>query len=150
SMEIWSHTVSQFRVMMEQQGAFRSVRTCFLDCSQPDEDKLTLRAEGPAGTLRGWRDLVDTTGRRIVLVLTDAIGDAWRSGAATRMVARWAAVMSVAVVQTLPQKLWHWSGLSPHRVKLRSPRPGAANVDFRVETAVRMAADEIVVPVLAL
>ncbi|HKS47758.1 MAG TPA: FxSxx-COOH system tetratricopeptide repeat protein [Amycolatopsis sp.] len=150
SMEIWSHTVSQFRAVLEQQGAFRGVRTCFLDCSQPDEDKLTLRSEGPAGTARHWRDLVDTTGRRVVLVLTDAIGDAWRSGAAARMVAKWAGAMPVAVVQTLPQRLWHWSGLSPHRMKLRSPRPASANAELRVETPNRMPANAVAVPVLAL
>ncbi|HET6503909.1 MAG TPA: FxSxx-COOH system tetratricopeptide repeat protein [Amycolatopsis sp.] len=150
SMEIWFHTVSQFRSVVTQQGAFRAVRTCFLDCGHPDEDKLTLRNEGPAGTPCGWRDLVDTTGRRVVLMLTDAIGDAWRSGAANRLVARWAAVMPVAVVQTLPQKLWHWSGLSPHRVKLRSARPGSANAELRVEPAGRVEAGDIPVPVLAL
>ncbi|MFD2418293.1 FxSxx-COOH system tetratricopeptide repeat protein [Amycolatopsis pigmentata] len=150
SMEIWSHTVSQFRAMLEQQGAFRAVRTCFFDCGRPDDGKLTLRGEGPAGTPLSRRDLIDTTGRRVVLVLTDAVGDAWRSGVATRWVARLAAKMPLAMVQTLPQKLWHWSGVSPHRVKLRSSRPGMANGELRVRTEGRIARDAVAVPVLAL
>ncbi|WP_158887084.1 FxSxx-COOH system tetratricopeptide repeat protein [Amycolatopsis anabasis] len=154
SMEIWRHTVSEFRAVLERQGAFRNVRTCVLDCDQPDDDKLVLRCEGPSGMTRNWRDLVDTTGRRIVLVLTDAVGPAWRAGAATRLTAKWAKVMPVALVHMLPQRLWHWGALSPHRLRLSAAAPGVANAELRVETPHRLPLADpgngVVVPVLGL
>lgn len=151
SMEVWEQTVHEFRAVLERQGAFRSIRVCLVDCDHVDQGKLALRMEGPGEVQRGWRDLVDTTGRRIVLMITDTVGAAWRAGTIQRVLAHWAGAMPCAVVNVLPQDLWHWGALSPRRVKLTSGLPGLANASLQVGTPSRgRPADGVVLPVLGL
>lgn len=155
SMEIWQHTVREFRDVLLRQGAFRDVRTYRLDCSIPVAKKLVLRTE--AGAARSWRDLLDPTHRRLVLVITDTVGAAWHSGAAGALLAAWGRSMPVAVVQTMPERLWHWGGLSARRMRLSAPEPGVPNVRLSVSPAkpafgpVPVPRDgDVVIPVLAL
>ncbi|MGH3621081.1 MAG: SAV_2336 N-terminal domain-related protein, partial [Sciscionella sp.] len=134
SMEIWRRTVEEFRQLLRRQGAFRDVRTYLVDCSNDTDDELVLHMEGPSGRPRSWRDLVDPTGRRLVLVLTDAVGMAWRNGCASRTLARWANRMPVAVGHLLPQRLWSWGGLSPQRTRLSAAAPGVPNRRLRMHS----------------
>ncbi|MCR3752910.1 FxSxx-COOH system tetratricopeptide repeat protein [Lentzea californiensis] len=127
---IWEHTTREFRAMLEQQGAFRDVRTYFFDTGSAELPDRPLRSEGDAAHDCGF--LVDPTGRRVVLVLTDTIGRAWHSGAMSRALHLWAEHMPVAIVQTLAQRLWSWGGIVTRRMRLRSPAPGVPNKRLRV------------------
>lgn len=155
SMEIWQHTVREFRDVLVRQGAFRDVRTYRLDCSMPAAEKLVLRTEG--GVVRGWRDLLDPSRRRLVLVMTDTVGAAWHTGGAARLLAAWGRSMPVAVVHAMPERLWHWGGLAPRRMCVSAAEPGAPNQRLRVSAPRPVlgpvpvpAPDEVVIPVLAL
>ncbi|HEX9338730.1 MAG TPA: SAV_2336 N-terminal domain-related protein, partial [Pseudonocardiaceae bacterium] len=156
SMEIWQHVVREFRDVLLRQGAFRDVRTYRLDCSMPAAEKLVLRTE--AGAARGWRDLLDPTHRRVVLVVTDTVGAAWHNGAAGALLAAWGGSMPVAVVQTMPERLWHWGGLAPRRMRLVAAEPSVPNRRLCVEPAEPALGPrprsgdpaDVVVPVLAL
>ncbi|ALG12738.1 FxSxx-COOH system tetratricopeptide repeat protein [Kibdelosporangium phytohabitans] len=153
SMDVWRETVDEFRELMLQQGAFRNVRKLLVDCSARE---LLLRVEGPAGAVQSTRHLVDPTGRRLVIVLTDAIGSAWHDGTAARVLARWASRMPLAIINVLPSRLWSWSGLSPRRVSLSAGALGVTNRELRVRRIEHdifeddPAGDSIPVPVLAL
>lgn len=155
SMDVWQPTVAEFRELMRQQGAFRNVRTLLMDCSGVTERELTLRVEGPAGALQSTRHLLDPTGRRLVMVVTDAIGNAWRDGSVERVLSRWADRMPLAIVNVLPSRLWSWGGLAPRRVCLSAGAPGVANRQLRVRPIEHDLFDEdhgdrVPVPVLAL
>lgn len=144
---IWQQTVREFHTLLQRQGAFRDVRTYLLDSSGTDADSLTLRSEG--GATHDWHYLVEPTGNRIVLVLTDATEPAWHSGAAGHALHGWGQRMPVAVVQVLAQRLWTWSGLTARRMRLSAPSPGAPNRLLR--TAAGTPAPHLVpVPVLSL
>lgn len=132
SMEIWRQTVQDFLTLLRRQGAFRDVRFLRLDFSKSSLADLVLRAEGQQGRGHHWSDLVEPTGRRIVLVMTDAIGRAWHEGAASELLFRWGRAMPTAVVHVLEQRLWRWGGLATRRVRLSAPSPGATNKDLRV------------------
>ncbi|MFB7426923.1 FxSxx-COOH system tetratricopeptide repeat protein [Streptomyces hydrogenans] len=134
TMAIWEQTVAEFTAVAEQLGAFRDVRV----------RRLGLREtpDGGAAVLRGPRpdqdadadpaELVDRTGRRIVLVLTDALGPLWRTGAGQAALELWAAAGPAAVVHLLSQRDWHRTALTPWRVRLHSPRPAARNSELAV------------------
>ncbi|PSL52849.1 tetratricopeptide repeat protein [Saccharothrix carnea] len=143
--ELWRQTVREFRVLLERQGAFRDVRTYELDSSRTAARDVTLRSEG--GAEHRWRYLVEPTGNRIVLVLTDTIGRAWHSGAVGHVLHAWGRSMPVAVVQTLAQRLWSWGGLPTRRMRLSAPTPGAPNRRLRVADA---SGGGMAVPVLGL
>ncbi|QFZ21972.1 FxSxx-COOH system tetratricopeptide repeat protein [Saccharothrix syringae] len=127
SMAIWQHTAREFAELLRRQGAFRDVRHHRVDFSPADPAELRVRPEGPTATPVPWSRLADPTGRRVVLVFTDGVGGAWRSGAAGHVLHRWGRVMPVAVVQALDRRLWSWSALGTSRFQLSAPFPGAPN-----------------------
>ena len=151
--EVWQQMVRELCDLFRRQGAFRNVRTLLLDGTDGTGDGIVLRADGPDGAVRGWRDEADPTGRSLFLVLTDGIGEAWRTGAAPRVVASWARHSPTALVNLLPDRLWHWSGLSPVRVRLRADRPGVPNSRLRVRTEAGLSVKDdsaVPIPVLGL
>jgi hypothetical protein len=125
--DVWQQQVDELCDLFRRQGAFRDVRTLLLDGATANEDDVLLRTPGEDGVVRGWRDQIDPTGRTVFLVLTDGIAEGWRSDAVTRVVGSWARHTPTAVVNLLPERLWHWSGLTPRRVRLRVGRPQAPN-----------------------
>ncbi|WP_086661999.1 FxSxx-COOH system tetratricopeptide repeat protein [Lentzea kentuckyensis] len=156
SMDIWRGTAREFLRLLQRQGAFRDVRHYRLDCSKDSPEDLLLQVGGTDKTWQ-WSHLVEPAGGRMVLVLTDTVGPAWRNGAAAGLLARWGRTMPVAVVQVLPHRLWHWSALTTRRVRLSARRSGAANRHLRVKAVqpdADIAAEElknaVPVPVLGL
>lgn len=150
--EVWQQLVRELRDLLSRQGAFRNVRVLLVDGGATAQD-VRLRAEGPDGAVTSWRDHLDPTGRTVFLVLTDGIDDGWRSGAVTRVLAAWARHTPVALVNLLPQRLWHWSRLVLRRVKLRAATPGAPNarLNIRTEAGLSVKDDSAVpIPVLGL
>jgi tetratricopeptide (TPR) repeat protein len=146
--EVWSQMVRELCDLLRRQGAFRNVRTLLIDGSVTDDDQVKLRVGGPDGAVTSWRDQVDPTGRTLFLVLTDGIGDGWRTGAVSRVLASWAGYSPVALVNLLPQRLWHWSHLTPRRVRLRAAVPGTPNTRLRVRTEAGLSIkDESAVPI---
>jgi tetratricopeptide (TPR) repeat protein len=149
SAEIWQPTVARLCAVLARQGGFRTVRTRRLNCAVTTDDELTLRA---SGTVRAWQEMLVPGGRQVVLVVTDTIGSGWHSGAVSRLLAKWAARMPVAIVNVLPQRLWTWGALSPRQVRLSAPAPGTPNRRLTVRAAWQDRAPRhtVVVPVLGL
>lgn len=151
--EVWQQMVRELCELLRRQGAFRNVRVLLLDGGAVTGDRVVLRAEGVDGAESGWRDLLDPTGRTLFVVLTDGIGEGWRTGAITRVAASWARQTPVALVNLLPQRLWHWSSLTPRRVALRAASPGVANVRLHVRTEAGLSIKDdsaVPIPVLSL
>ncbi|MFD9735640.1 FxSxx-COOH system tetratricopeptide repeat protein [Umezawaea sp. NPDC059074] len=135
SMVIWQQTAREFLHLLTHQGAFRDVRLWHADFSTRSPSDLRLHPETAEAKATSWTRLADPTGRRLVLVLTDAVGEAWHSGAAAHVLHRWGQKMPVAVVHVLEQRLWHWGGLATRRVRLSSPTVGAPNARLRISPA---------------
>jgi hypothetical protein len=115
SMIIWQDTAAAFRSLLERQGAFRNVRAWAFD-SDEHVGHLTpfgKRASGQPGMRHSPAELVDPTGRRAVLILTDAVGAAWYDGTMAPLIAAWARCGPVAIIQVLPRRLWHRTALEP-------------------------------------
>ncbi|MFF2776518.1 FxSxx-COOH system tetratricopeptide repeat protein [Streptomyces sp. NPDC058052] len=134
TMAIWEQTIAEFTAVLEQLGAFRDVRVRRMGVrTAPGGDEAVLRGpaaeQGPAGSPA---ELLDRTGRRIVLVLTDALGPLWRAGAGAGALELWATAGPTAVVHLLSQRDWHRTALTPRRVRLGSPRSGAPNTELAV------------------
>ncbi|MEU7068622.1 FxSxx-COOH system tetratricopeptide repeat protein [Streptomyces narbonensis] len=134
TMAIWEQTVAEFTAVVEQSGAFRDVRVRRLGVRETAAgEEVVLRGpygeRGPAGDPA---ELVDRTGRRIVLVLTDALAPLWRGEAGARALELWATAGPTAVVHLLSQRDWHRTALTPRRVRLHGPRAGARNTELSV------------------
>ncbi|MFG2952141.1 FxSxx-COOH system tetratricopeptide repeat protein [Streptomyces sp. NPDC048291] len=135
TMVIWEQTVAEFTAVAERLGAFRDVRVRRLGLREtPRGPEAVLRGPYPEHDVPGVPgELVDRTGRRIVLVLTDGLGPLWRTGAGRQALELWSAAGPVAVVHLLSQRDWHRTALAPRQARLRSPRAGARTTELAVD-----------------
>ena len=128
---IWEDTIREFRQLLEQQGAFRSIKTWYLQSS--GSKGLSLFAQKPSDqtnpSARSYKELIDTAGRRLILLVSDCISPAWWQGQIQEdCLQLWAQNGLVAVVQLLPGKLWGRTALSKGLgVKFEAMNPGMVN-----------------------
>lgn len=136
SMALWQSTVTAFISLSEQLGAFRTIQLRLLDTHEPAEGSPAtpvLRGGTPATPTRSPAELLDSSGRRILLVLTDGVGQCWRQDLVSPLLAQWGGSMPVAVVHLLPQRLWGRGGLTLHRARLTVPGPLRPNRRWGLE-----------------
>ncbi|MFS8101462.1 tetratricopeptide repeat protein [Lentzea alba] len=119
-MTLWRSQVTAFAEMMARLGAFRSIQIRLLDVVRnADGSKVPMLRGGTEGAPpRDPAEIMDSSGRRIVLLLTDGVGDTWQPDVLLPMLARWGHSMSVGVVHLMPQWLWGRSRVRPHRAEL--------------------------------
>jgi AAA ATPase domain len=130
SMMLWKQTIKEFRQLLEQHGAFRDVRTWGLFTDFRGKVRLHARTVSVARHHRfhNPRELIDPSGRRLLLVISDCVSPAWRSGAVTEVLSQWACNSPLAIIQVLPEWLWERSALGlAESVLLRSSIPGVSN-----------------------
>lgn len=107
SMRMWERTSEAFLALLARQGAFSDVRSVAVNT----DDKVVTTIETMPGVTRSPAQLADPTGRRIILVLTDGVGPAWRTGSMQDLMASWARTCHVALVHVLPPERWGWTGI---------------------------------------
>jgi hypothetical protein len=133
SMALWSEKVREFRLLCERVGAFRDVRLWRLGASGDDgEGEPVLRGLSRSSGTRDLRELIDPSGRRLILVITDGVHPWWRpSGPLRPVLARWALASPLAIVQPFPQRLWERGPLRPVTAEFRPGWPGSGPTIFR-------------------
>jgi small GTP-binding protein len=130
SMCVWRQTAIEFRRLLERQGAFRDVRVWHLKTDAPDGE-VPLYA-GMHRTARQPKELIDPTGRRLILLLTDCVSSAWGGPKLPRVLEEWGRRNHVAIVQVLPQRLWSQTALfEADTLRVFSYVPGTPNTHLR-------------------
>lgn len=121
SMALWRPRVSAFVTMLERLGAFRTIEVRLLEITK-DDGKATpvLRGGTPDTPARDPDEILDPSGRRVVLLLTDGVGDLWQKDVLYPMLARWGRTMPVSIVHLLPQWVWGRCGLHLRKARLRA------------------------------
>lgn len=134
-LDVWRDTIGEFRQLMERHGAFRDVRTWQLKPNSAGDPQLFLQtAKGLQSNARSPRELLDASGRRLILLLSDCTSRAWRSGKLPKLLELWSRENPVTIVQLLPEHYWDRSALkSGYPVALRSRLPGALSRDWVIE-----------------
>ncbi|HET9256541.1 MAG TPA: FxSxx-COOH system tetratricopeptide repeat protein, partial [Pseudonocardiaceae bacterium] len=162
SMALWRPTITAIISLVHRLGAFRSIQLRLLDTHETPAGSPAgpvLRGGTPGTAIRSPAELLDSSGRRILLVLTDGVGQCWREGLVSPVLAQWAGTMPVAVLHLLPQRLWARGGLTLHRSRLSVPGPLRPNQLWGLEwpdswlepdPASAVPADAVPVPVLEL
>lgn len=171
----WADAVPGLTAFLERQHAFRDVTIRYLDAdvmpgTRADGAARASSAPGNGSTaqLRILRsltdpapvaaaDLVDHAGRRIIWILTDGLGAAWRSDALASALSAWARQGPVAIVDLLPSHLWRRTPLRAERLRMRSAgRFGVGSghhwipLDPLAETGSERHPDAVPVPIVEL
>ncbi|NJO74946.1 MAG: formylglycine-generating enzyme family protein [Leptolyngbyaceae cyanobacterium RM1_406_9] len=134
-LDVWQDTIAEFQQLMERHGAFRNVRTWQLKSNAAGDPKLFLQTiVGLQGSARSPRELLDASGRRLILLLSDCTSRAWRLGKIYQLLELWSRENPVTIVQLLPEHYWERSALRVgYPVALRSRSPAALSRDWIID-----------------
>lgn len=153
SMLPWQRLATEMRLIMERTGAFRFVQSFGLDTRASDGPLLGYRPFGIAPAALPLSAAVDPSGHTLLLVVSDGVGRAWRDGRMHHLLERLAKVGPIAVLHTLPPRMWAGTGIRVELWRVTTHRPAAANGTWRVTDPVLPPElrpfDGIPVPVLA-
>ncbi|MGI5152019.1 FxSxx-COOH system tetratricopeptide repeat protein [Plantactinospora sp. CA-294935] len=134
SMTIWADQIAGLVGLLRRHDAVRDVRVCTLETMGDRPDQVALRGPDRRGLAPAPITLPAVARRRFVLVLSDGAAPAWHADAVLPHLHAWACRQPVAIIQLLPQQMWHRTGVHPFRAFLRAPSSGVANVrlDWRL------------------
>ncbi|MFG6100966.1 SAV_2336 N-terminal domain-related protein [Leptothoe sp. EHU-05/26/07-4] len=137
SMHLWQKTIKELQKILKNYGVFRDVRVWSLIKEEGKQVKLYPKKESIAqrasSSLREPSELIDPSGRRLILVATDCVSTIWRDGSMLPLLNMWTTSGPMAIVQMLPEWLWERTALGwASVVKLHSPRPGISNQQLEV------------------
>ena len=134
---VWEATLTEFQRLLEQQGAFRNVRTWSVETTDNHDPRLFPKAKTrtpvPASDeltimARSEKELIDASGRAIVLYVSDCRSGLWQSGKIHDWLKLWGQHQPTAVVQLLPERLWSETQLNDgFKVQVSAFEPGVAN-----------------------
>ncbi|MEU9331797.1 FxSxx-COOH system tetratricopeptide repeat protein [Streptomyces sp. NPDC048290] len=124
TMRIWQEATTRLAEAAEQSGAFRAVRTVFVQV--PRTGAAVLRRI-PAGPAADPGELLDARGGRIFLVVTDGLAHGWAAPAADDLLGRLAHGGPTALVHLLPPHMRRRATLYPYDAVLEAGGFGAAN-----------------------
>lgn len=132
SMSVWQQMAVEVQRLLEHQGAFRDVRTWRLDTNSKD-GKVALYG-GSSTMRRETKELIDPSGQRLILVLTDCVSPAWKGKDLPQVLTEWGSSNPVSLAQILPQSLWARTALfRARRLRVCATLPGTPNNRLRKE-----------------
>jgi len=135
-LDVWQETIVEVQHLMERHGAFRDVRAWQLVGTSGNAVQMFRRkgAVVDRSQARNPRELLDPTGRRLILFVSDCTSVGWASGRVPRLLAEWMSRSPVTVLQLLPERFWERSALGlGDSVWLGSTLPGLLNDRLTVD-----------------
>jgi signal recognition particle receptor subunit beta len=140
--------VAELEAILIRSAAFRSVSRWTL---APQADEVLVRDRAGAEHLPGR--LVDPSGRRLVLIVTDTTADHWYRSSLWQAIRNWANLMPTAVIHVLPVQYRSSGPLGAASIAMRATRPAAANstadVDVPWWSSTADGGDMVPLPVVA-
>ncbi|MEV0908189.1 FxSxx-COOH system tetratricopeptide repeat protein [Streptomyces hokutonensis] len=124
---IWQDTAAQVVEAAEQSGAFRSVRV--VRVTVPRDGLPTVR-RGTEQVATDPAELLDGSGGRVFVVVTDGLAHGWAGPAADALLGRLGRAGPTAVVHLLPSHLRRRSSLYPYEAELGAGGFGATNTSL--------------------
>ena len=130
SMQIWRHTIKELEQLLTNYGIFRDVRVWGLISNE--QNKIQIRrgigATAKNQPARSAAELIDSSGRRLVLVVSDCVSDLWRNGDVNSALKTWSNNVPTAIIQMLPKWLWARTALGwATEVRFQGLAPAVSN-----------------------
>jgi len=121
SMLAWRSPIDAFEALLRRAG-FRDVRRVALRGGDAGPAELRSGSGAllsPDGSTRGA-----ATAGQLLLVVSDAASAAWHDGRVSILLSSWAAVLPLALVQTLPPALWQHTAAGFAELQVAAAAPG--------------------------
>jgi formylglycine-generating enzyme required for sulfatase activity len=135
SLKLWQDTVAELQTLVEQQGAFRQIRTWGLQGKKGEAIQLSLNWQPTSTPLppRPASPLLDPTGRRIIWLISDCTSDLWDYPVIYEWLEKWGKHSPLAIVQLLPERLWSRTALGIGQpMRFHAATPGATHAMLSV------------------
>lgn len=145
---LWQSQITSFVTLLERLGAFRTVQVRLLDT---DHNATPVLRGMQNSVPRDPAEVLDPSGRRILLVLTDGVHEAWRKDLYGPVLAKWGRLMSVSLIHLLPQWVWRRGGLGVHQARLSVPGEARPNADWDcqiLDNADKTRSDAVPIPIV--
>jgi putative methionine-R-sulfoxide reductase with GAF domain len=138
SMAVWRRTVRELHQVLVRSGIFRDVRIWRF--ARSDDGRGMRLHEGfsgpmPADPGRHPSALAHPDGRRLILMVSDAVSRAWHEGVVYGMARHWEKGAVTALVQMMPYWLWERTGLD-RAISARLVAAGPGDANHRLQIAV--------------
>lgn len=131
SMEDWKNTIREFQNLLEHYGIFRCVQTWGFVSDTNSEVTIYLKDRSETGrqSVRDYREIIEPTGRKLILVVSDCVSLCWQNGAILPTLKIFAESNNpTAILQVLTEPLWIRSSLGLKKTeKFSSLIPGTPN-----------------------
>ncbi|MBD2472672.1 AAA-like domain-containing protein [Nostoc sp. FACHB-145] len=131
---IWQELIDNFQQILENQGAFRSIRvwTIKSENHQKQDSNLSLIRRRRRGKLEQrqhlHRELIYPDNRGLILLVSDCVSPLWQNATLHQWLKDWSESQPTAIVQLFPERLWDSTQLSLGRkLFARALKPGVAN-----------------------
>ena len=109
---------------------FRDVRVWGLIRNEQNKIKIRrgIGTTAKNQPTRSAAELIDSSGRRLVLVISDCVSDLWRNGDVNSALKTWSNNVPTAIIQMLPKWLWARTALGwATEVRFRGLAPAVSN-----------------------
>ncbi|MGW1913206.1 SAV_2336 N-terminal domain-related protein [Streptomyces sp. NPDC002076] len=128
SMAAWYESINAFVESSYKLGHFADVPVVSLHSQGFDPTRAIF---DPVEV--GRAGIGDRGRKKIILVITDAVGPAWERQPLKRQLASWARTHPLAVLHVQPHPHWDRSALSTRALNLRSTELGGPNTTFETQ-----------------
>ena len=150
TMAPWRETIEEFFQLLTASNGFRAIRRWDLFTEDNGKERPVLQrrlsAYQKAGAQPEWQGPERAAkalkgaepagmGNRVVLVLTDCMGQGWHDGSCWEFLAACGIFASTSLVQVLPENLWSRTAMLPVEGRVRSEAAGAFNHRLSAPTA---------------
>ncbi|MCL2926829.1 MAG: formylglycine-generating enzyme family protein [Trichodesmium sp. MAG_R01] len=114
SMIFWDKNIQELQQLFKRYGIFRNVKTwrILTDTNGKICLKQGIKQNPYSHHLFSPQKLIDPTGRRLILVVSDCVSNIWRNRQFFSLLKTWGKYNIVAVIQVLPRRLWLRTALS--------------------------------------
>ncbi|MFE5189862.1 SAV_2336 N-terminal domain-related protein [Streptomyces sp. NPDC056628] len=128
SMAAWYDSINTFVENTYKLGHFSAVPVVRLHSQgfDPARSVFDTAELGRAG-------IEDPHTKKVILVVTDAVGPAWKEAPLREQLANWSQMHPLAVVHVQPHPHWNRSALTTRALNLRSTKLGGPNTTFEVQ-----------------
>ncbi|MDJ0772842.1 MAG: SAV_2336 N-terminal domain-related protein [Mastigocoleus sp. MO_167.B18] len=127
---IWTETVDELQQLLQNHGAFRTVRVWIFSSTDSRYLELSRRRKGNQKShyKHSYRELIHSNKRGLILIVSDCTSNIWQQKNIYECLHKLSNKLPTAIMQLFPERLWQSSGLGlGYKLQFSAFNPGVPN-----------------------